>query len=58
MNVGVYEFDSYKDAYYEVSRFMKRYNTNRIHSSIKYKTPNEFYIQNFGKEIENMSIRL
>lgn len=56
--IGIYEFDSYKDAYIEVSRFMKRYNTNRIHSSLKYKTPNEFYTQNVGKEIENMAIHL
>ena len=56
--IGVYEFDSYKDAYIEVSRFMKRYNTNRIHSSLKYKTPNEFYAQNIGKEIESMAILL
>lgn len=56
--IGVYEFDSYKDAYIEVSRYMKRYNTNRIHSSLKYKTPNEFYTQNLGKEIESMAIHL
>lgn len=56
--IGVYEFDNYKEAYIEVSRFMKRYNTNRIHSSLKYKTPHEFYEQNFGKEIESMEIHL
>lgn len=56
--IGVYEFKSYKDAYVEVSRFMKRYNSNRIHSSLKYKTPNAFYVQNFGKEIESMAIHL
>jgi putative transposase len=56
--IGVYEFESYKDAYFEVSRFMKRYNTNRLHSSLKYKTPNEFYAQNLGKEIESMAIHL
>ncbi|MBE0068267.1 MULTISPECIES: integrase core domain-containing protein [Clostridia] len=56
--IGVYEFQSYKDAYIEISRFMKRYNNNRIHSSLKYKTPNDFYIQNFGKEIESMAIHL
>ena len=56
--IGVYEFDNYKDAYIEVSKFMKRYNTNRIHSSLKYKTPNEFYTQNLGKEIESMAIHL
>lgn len=56
--IGVYEFDNYQEAYIEVSRFMKRYNTNRIHSSLKYKTPNEFYAQNLGKEIESMAIHL
>jgi transposase InsO family protein len=56
--IGVYEFERYQDAYIEVSRFMKRYNTNRIHSSLKYKTPNEFYAQNIGKEIESMANHL
>jgi putative transposase len=56
--IGVYEFNSYKNAYAEVSSFMKRYNTSRIHSSLKYQTPKEFYIQNLGKEIESMAIRL
>ena len=56
--IGVYEFKSCKNAYIEVSRFMKRYNTCRIHSSLKYKTPNEFYVQNLGKEIESMAIHL
>lgn len=56
--IGVYEFDRYKDAYIEVSKFMKRYNTNRIHSSLKYRTPSEFYTHNFGKEIESMAIHL
>lgn len=56
--IGVYEFDSYKEAYIGVSKFMKRYNSYRIHSSLKYKTPSEFYSQNLGKEIENMAIHL
>jgi putative transposase len=56
--IGIYEFDCYKDAYHEVSKFMKRYNTRRIHSSLKYKTPNQFYIQNLGKEIESIAIHL
>lgn len=56
--IGVYEFNSYKEAYFEVSSFMKRYNTSRIHSSLKYQTPNEFFIKNLGKEIESMAIRL
>lgn len=56
--IGAYRFESFEGAYYEVSRFMKRYNKNRIHSSLKYKTPNEFYKQNLGKEVTNMVIRL
>ena len=56
--IGVYEFNTYKDAYLEISGFMKRYNTSRIHSSLKYQTPNEFFVQNLGKEIENMAIHL
>lgn len=56
--IGVYEFESYKDAYAEISRFMKRYNNLRLHSSLKYMAPNEFYMLNVGKEIENMAIHL
>lgn len=56
--IGVYEFKNYKYAYIEVSKFMKRYNTRRIHSSLRYKTPNEFYAQNLGREIESMAIHL
>lgn len=56
--IGVYEFNCYKEAYQQVGNFMKRYNTNRIHSSIKNMSPNEFYTQNMGKEVEGMIIRL
>jgi len=56
--IGVYEFNSYKEAYYQVASFMKRYNTNRMHSSIKYMSPNEFYAQYIGREVDGMIIRL
>jgi putative transposase len=56
--IGAYEFSSYKEAYYQVASFMKRYNTNRIHSSIKNMSPNEFYAQYIGKEVDGMIIRL
>lgn len=56
--IDVYEFKSYQQAFTEVSQFMKRYNANRLHSSLKYKTSNEFYVQNVGKEIESMAIHL
>jgi len=38
-----YEFQSYAEAYDTVSQFIKNYNTVRIHSSLKYHTPNEAY---------------
>lgn len=56
--MAVYEFESYKDAYQQIASFMKRYNTCRIHSSIKYMSPNEFYAQYIGQEVEGMVIRL
>lgn len=38
-----YEFQSYAEAYDTVSKFIKNYNTVRIHSSLKYHTPAEAY---------------
>jgi len=38
-----YEFQSYEEAYKIVSEFIKHYNRNRIHSSIRYLTPEECY---------------
>ena len=56
--IGIYEFESYRDAYAEVSSFMKRYNNLRLHSSLKYMSPNEFYSINGNREIESMAIHL
>lgn len=41
--IGVYEFETYVDAYKEVVDFMERYNKRRIHSSIFDMTPDEYY---------------
>ncbi|MBO8170214.1 MAG: IS3 family transposase, partial [Thermoanaerobacteraceae bacterium] len=41
--LGRYEFQSYGEAYKAVSEFIRRYNQKRIHSSIRYMTPNDFY---------------
>ena len=38
-----YVFQSYSEAYDTVSQFIKNYNTVRIHSSLKYHTPNEAF---------------
>jgi len=38
-----HEFRSYAEAYEAVSEFIKKYNTIRIHSSLKYRTPAEAY---------------
>lgn len=38
-----YEFQSYAEAYDTVSQFIKNYNAVRLHSSLKYHTPNEAY---------------
>jgi len=38
-----YEFQTYEEAYKIVSEFVKHYNHNRIHSSIRFLTPEECY---------------
>ena len=46
-----YEFESFAHAYKEVTEFMKKYNNIRIHSSLGYISPKEYYIQAlFGTE--------
>jgi len=55
---SVNEFESYKEAYISVDEFMKRYNKRRIHSSLGYKTPEEFYNLYSGETLEWMTVRL
>jgi putative transposase len=38
-----YEFNTYAEAYEVVIDFMRHYNSRRIHSSLKYRTPDECY---------------
>lgn len=40
-----YEFESFAHAYKEVAEFMKKYNNLRIHGSLGYITPREYYLQ-------------
>jgi putative transposase len=56
--IGINEFDGYMDAYKSVSDFMRRYNKRRIHSSLKYKTPEEFYNLFNGSEVDGMIVKL
>lgn len=55
---SVNEFESYKEAYVAVDEFMERYNKRRIHSSLGYKTPEEFYNLYSGETLEWMTVRL
>lgn len=48
------EYDSFTDAYRNIEEFIEAvYNEKRIHSSIGYKTPNEY-----EKEVKNTNIKL
>lgn len=48
------EYDSFSDAYHNLEEFIEAvYNEKRIHSSIGYKTPNEY-----EKEVKNTNIKL
>ena len=55
---SVNEFESYKDAYVSVDEFMERYNKRRIHSSLGYMTPEEFYNLYSGETLEWMTVKL
>jgi len=41
--LSMYEFESYAEAYQAVVEFVRRYNTCRLHSSLHYLSPVEFY---------------
>ena len=49
---------TYKDAYVSVDEFMERYNKRRIHSSLGYMTPEEFYNLYSGETLEWMTVKL
>lgn len=48
-----HEFESFAHAYKEVSNYIKAYNKVRIHSSIGYISPNEYY----AKVLDNTAIK-
>jgi putative transposase len=49
-----FQFETYEDAYREVSKFMKFYNERRLHSSILDLSPQEFYKK---QQIEKLEIK-
>lgn len=53
-----YEFQSYAEAYEAVNEFMEFYNKRRIHSSLRFVSPNEFYNLHFGENLTNIEIRV
>lgn len=56
--MGGQEFATYLEAYETVSQFMDYYNKTRIHSSIKYLAPNQFYQKFMKNEIETQAVLL
>ncbi|RBW67269.1 integrase core domain-containing protein [Bacillus taeanensis] len=53
-----YEFQSYEEAYQAAAEFMHFYNTKRIHSSIGFLAPIEFYNRNQQEDIPTKEVRL
>jgi len=53
---SVYEFRSYAEAYEEVARFVKFYNSRRIHGSIHWLSPEEYYQGVLNKTIKGIEI--
>jgi len=56
--LGIQEFETYGQGYDAVVDFMKRYNERRIHSSIDYSPPDEFYKMCKHGIISNMVVRV
>jgi len=56
--LGRQEFTSYMEAYEAVSHFMEYYNKTRIHSSIHYYSPNEFYQMFLKNQLRTKNVML
>jgi len=52
------EFQDYAEAYETVNNFMEFYNNRRLHSSINYMSPNEFFNLHFGENPTNIQIKV
>ncbi len=53
-----YEFDSYEEAYRVITEFIRFYNEQRIHSSIGYLAPSEFYNNHLTNGLTTREIRV
>lgn len=51
------EFQNYAEAYEVVNEFMEFYNNRRMHSSLRFMSPNEFYNLYFGEGLTNIEVR-
>lgn len=47
-------FKNYEEAYRTVNEFMEFYNNRRMHSSLKFMSPKEFYNLYFGEDTTNI----
>lgn len=54
----VNEFQTYAEAYELVNEFMIRYNNRRMHSSLNFMSPNEFYTLHFCENLTGIEIRV
>lgn len=52
------DFQLYAEAYVAVNDFMEFYNNRRLHSSLRFMSPNEFYNLHFGENQTNIQIRV
>ena len=53
-----YEFKSYAEAYEAVSEYIKFYNKTRIHSSLGYISPTEFYYKTLEGTAKSLVVKL
>lgn len=53
-----HEFESYEDAYRVVTVFMRFYNEQRIHSSIDYLAPSDFYSEHIANGLTTREVRV
>ncbi|MGV3467371.1 MAG: IS3 family transposase [Heyndrickxia sp.] len=56
--MGQNQFETYKEAYKAISEYMDYYNKRRIHSSIKYLAPNEFYRLQEAEPVQIKEVRV
>ncbi|WP_412734071.1 IS3 family transposase [Halalkalibacterium halodurans] len=53
-----FQFETYSEAYQEVSEFMRFYNDRRMHSSILDLAPSEFYEMSKAQSLKIKEIRV